>query len=183
MAILPIRTINPKKRKGLPSASFTTDPVLRQKTRKVSRIDASIQELIDDMIETMYAAHGVGLAAPQVGVSLRVCVIGLPDQEPFALINPEIVKKSGLRKLWEGCLSIPGFQALVPRSEKVTVKALDRNGKEIRIKAENDLLAQALEHELDHLDGVLYIDYLEDMQELVPVEPAEAEPEEVEVGL
>lgn len=183
MSILPIRTINPLKRKGPPSASFTTDPVLRQKTRKVSRIDESVQKLIDDMIDTMYAAHGVGLAAPQVGVSLRVCVIGLPDQEPFALINPEIVKKSGLRKLWEGCLSIPGFQALVPRSEKVTVKALDRHGKEIRIRAENDLLAQALEHEIDHLDGVLYIDYLEDMEELVPVEPAEEKTEEVEVGL
>ncbi len=183
MSILPIRTINPLKRKGPPATSFSTDPVLRQKTRKVSRIDESIQKLIDDMIETMYAARGVGLAAPQVGVSLRVCVIGLPEQEPFALINPEIVKKSGLRRLWEGCLSIPGFQALVARSEKVTVKALDRNGKPIRIKAENDLLAQALEHELDHLDGVLYIDYLEDMEELVPVEPAEEEPEEVEVGL
>lgn len=183
MSILPIRTINPKKRKGPPSAAFTSDPVLRQKTKKVSRIDSSIQKLIDDMIETMYAARGVGLAAPQVGVSLRVCVIGLPGEEPFALINPEIVKKSGIRRVWEGCLSIPGFQALVPRSERVTVKGLDRNGREVRIKAENDLLAQALEHEIDHLDGVLYIDYLEDVEELVSVEPAEEEAEEVEVGL
>lgn len=184
MSILPIRTINPLRRKGPPATGFTTDPLLRQKARKVARIDASIQKLIDDMIETMQAAPGVGLAAPQVGVSLRVCVIGMPGEEPFALINPEVVKKSGLRRVWEGCLSIPGFQALVPRSEKVTVKALDRNGRAIRIKAESDLLAQALEHEIDHLNGVLYIDYVEDMNDLVPVEPAEEEDrEEVEVGL
>ncbi len=186
MSILPIRTINALRRKGPPSAAFTTDPVLRQKAKKVTRIDASLQKLIDDMIETMQAAPGVGLAAPQVGVSLRVCVIGMPGEEPFALINPAVVRKSGLRKVWEGCLSIPGLQALVPRSEKVTVKALNREGREVRIKAENDLLAQALEHEIDHLNGVLYIDYVEDMEEIVEArqeEEEEEEREEVGAGL
>jgi len=154
------------------------DPVLRQKARKVPAIDDSIQRLIDDMIETMHDAPGVGLAANQVGVPLRVIVIEVPDWdeddppdvEPrrvsIELINPQIVKRSGERRLDEGCLSIPGYKAMVPRSLSVTVKGLDRTGKEVRIKAENSLLAEALEHEIDHLNGVLYIDHLESMDEL-----------------
>lgn len=166
MAVRPIKTV--------------PDPVLRQKAKKVSRIDGSIQRLIDDMFETMRAAPGVGLAAPQVGISLRVAVIEVPEHEPLVLINPEFVKRSGQRRVDEGCLSIPGYRAELTRSVKVTVKALNRDGKEIRIKAENDLLAQALEHEIDHLNGVLYIDYLESMDELKKIEsvaasqPAEA---------
>lgn len=149
------------------------DPILRQKAKRVSRIDASIQRLIDDMFDTMRAAPGVGLAAPQVGVSLRVAVIEVPDHEPIALINPEIVKRSGQRLVDEGCLSIPGYRAEITRSLKVTVKGLNRQGREVRIKAEDDLLAQALEHEIDHLNGVLYIDYLESMDQLRKLEPAE----------
>jgi peptide deformylase len=151
------------------------DPVLRKKARRVSSVDASVKKLIKDMFETMYDAPGVGLAAPQVGVSLRVIVIGVPEGEEgamreIALINPEMVKKKGERLLKEGCLSVPGFFAEVKRSEQVTVKGRDEAGKEVRIKADG-LLAQALEHEIDHLNGVLYIDYLESMDQLRKVEP------------
>ena len=138
------------------------------------------------MIDTMHAAPGVGLAAPQVGVSLRVVVIDTPDDGLMALINPEIVKATGERRVTEGCLSVPGYQAEITRSRKVTVKALDREGKEIRIKAPVDsLLAQALEHEIDHINGVLYIDYLTSADELIPVRPSvdDGEPEEAEVAV
>ena len=154
------------------------DPVLRQKTKKVRVIDESIQKLIDDMIETMRDAPGVGLAANQVGVELRVIVMEIPElddrtstatRELYTLINPQIVKRSGERQLEEGCLSVPGYKATVPRSTSVTVKGLDRSGKEIRIKAEDNLLAQAIEHEVDHLNGILYIDHLESMDELVKI--------------
>src|SRR3990170_5186883 len=154
------------------------DPVLRQKTKKVRVIDESIRKLIDDMIETMRAAPGVGLAANQVGAGLRVVVIEIPEldyrtsaasRELYTLINPQIVKRSGERQLEEGCLSIPGYKAMVPRSTSVTVKGLDRSGKEIRIKAEDNLLAQAIEHEVDHLNGILYIDHLESMDALVKI--------------
>jgi peptide deformylase len=160
------------------------DPVLRQKTKKVRVIDESIQKLIDDMIETMRDAPGVGLAANQVGVGLRVIVMEIPElddrdspgkKELYALINPQIVKRSGERLLEEGCLSIPGYKATVPRSESVTVKGLDRNGKEIRIKAVNNLLAQCIEHECDHVDGMLYIDHLASLDELVKLEDEDEE--------
>lgn len=158
---------------------FLPDPVLRQKAKRVPRIDGSIHSLIEDMIESMYAANGVGLAAPQIGVSLRVIVIGLPDEEPFALINPEIVKKSGERVVDEGCLSVPGYRAELTRSKMVLAKGLDPSGKEVRIKAREDLLAQALEHEIDHINGVLYIDHLPSLDVLRKIEP---EPEEEEAG-
>ena len=152
---------------------FLSDPVLRKKAKRVPRIDASIHRLIEEMIESMHAARGVGLAAPQIGVSLRVIVIGLPDEEPFALINPEIVKRSGEREVTEGCLSVPGYHADLTRSKVVTAKGLDPSGKEVRIKAREDLLAQALEHEIDHLNGVLYIDHLPSLDALVKIEPEE----------
>ena len=136
------------------------DPVLRRKAKKVNSFDSSLQKLIDDMVETMGQASGVGLAAPQVGVSLRVAIIQEPEKELLVLVNPEIVKKEGTRVVPEGCLSIPGYQGEVIRSEKVKVKARDRHGRELRIKGE-DLLGQALEHEIDHLNGILYVDRLE----------------------
>jgi len=154
---------------GIHPIRIAGDPVLRTKAKKVKKIDASIQKLIDDMIDTMHAAPGVGLAAPQVGVSLRVVVIHTPDDGLMALINPEVVKASGERLVMEGCLSVPGYQAEITRSRQVTVKALDRDGKEVRIKAVDTLLAQALEHEIDHTNGVLYIDYLTSADELIPV--------------
>ena len=156
MAVIPIRVL--------------PDPVLRQKSKRVRTIDSSIQRLIDDMIETMHAVPGrVGLAAPQVGISLRVFVIGIPGEEDVALVNPEIVRRAGERLVEEGCLSIPGYVGQIKRAVSVKVKGYDQNGKEIRIRA-NELLAQALEHEIDHLNGVLYIDYLESIDRLYKIE-------------
>lgn len=151
----------------LPMVDYN-NPVLRQKAKRVSSIDGAIAQLIDDMVETMREVGGVGLAAPQVGVPLRIAVIELPDEEIIVLVNPKIVKRSGERQIEEGCLSIPGYRGEIQRSEKVTVKGLDRFGREIRIKGEG-LLAQAVEHELDHLDGTLYIDHLESIDKLMPV--------------
>ncbi len=138
------------------------NPVLRQKTRQVKGIDRRIRKLVDDMIETMHDAHGVGLAANQVGISLRIAVIQLPeDEEATVLINPKVLREEGEREIEsEGCLSVPGYRGTVKRAEKIRVRALDIDGKEYRIRAANDLLAQALQHEADHLDGRLYLDRL-----------------------
>ena len=171
---------------GIVPIRIAGDPVLREKAKKVKKIDASVQRLIDDMIDTMRNAPGVGLAAPQIGVSLRVVVIETPDDGLIPLINPEVVKHAGERRLMEGCLSVPGYQAEITRSKQVTVKALDREGKEIRIKAVDTLLAQALEHEIDHINGILYIDYLDSADQLIPVRPSIDDsdaPAEAEVSL
>lgn len=156
MAILPIR------RAG--------DPVLREKARRVRTIDRSIHRLIEDMWETMYDAPGVGLAAPQIGIPLRVVVIHTPERDPIALVNPEIVKRSGERVLDEGCLSVPGYRGEITRSVKVLAKGIDPStSKEIRVRAENDVFAEALEHEIDHVNGILYIDYLSGPEALIPL--------------
>jgi peptide deformylase len=156
MAILPIRTL--------------PDPVLKQKAKRVRTIDGSIKKLIEDMLETVRADPGrAALAAPQVGVSLRVIVIDIPGAEGVVLINPEIVKRSGERAVTEGCLSVPGYYGEIKRAESVTAKGRDASGKEIRIKAD-ELLAQALEHEIDHLNGKLYVDHLESQAKLHRVE-------------
>jgi peptide deformylase len=161
MAVLQIRTL--------------PDPVLRQKAKRVTKIDDSIQKLIEDMIDTLRAdPNRAGLAAPQVGVLLRVAVIELPEQELITLINPEIVKKEGERIVQEGCLSIPGYFGEIKRAVTVKVKAKDRDGKEFRLKAEG-LLAQALEQEIEHLDGTLYIDHLESPEELFEIIKEEEE--------
>lgn len=144
--------------------------VVRQQAKKVPKVDESIKRLIEDMIETMVQAEGVGLAAPQIGKSLRVAVLKMPEEEPIAIVNPKVVRRSGERLVMEGCLSIPGYQGEVKRSVSVTIKGLDQQGKEIRIKA-NGLMAQALEHEIDHLNGVLYIDHIEDEAKLYKIEP------------
>ncbi len=146
------------------------DTVLRQKAKRVSTTDSSIQRLIDDMVETMRQANGVGLAAPQVGVSLRVVVIQMPGEEPITIINPKMVKRAGEREVIEGCLSIPGYTGEIKRSVSVTVKGQNRQGQAIRLKA-TDLMAEALEHELDHLNGILYIDHLENQDKLHKIEP------------
>jgi peptide deformylase len=157
MAILPIRAL--------------PDPVLRQKAKRVRAIDGSIKKLVADMIETLHADPGrVGLAAPQVGVSLRVIVIGIPGEEDIVLINPEIVRRKGERVVTEGCLSVPGYFGVINRAESVKAKGLDVNGKEVKIKAD-ELLAQALEHEIDHLNGMLYIDHVESQEKLYKIEP------------
>jgi peptide deformylase len=144
--------------------------MLTQKAKKVSSIDGSIHRLINDMIETMQRSGGVGLAAPQIGVSLRVIVLQMPEEEPFAIINPEIVKRSGEREVAEGCLSLPGYQGEIKRSTSVTVKGLNQQGKAIRIKA-TGLMAQTLEHEIDHLNGILYIEHIESEDKLYKLEP------------
>lgn len=149
------------------------DPVLRQRARRVRARDSSIPKLVEDLFETMYDAPGVGLAAPQIGIPLQVIVLDTPPAEPFALLNPQIVKRSGERRLQEGCLSVPGFRGEITRSVKVLVKGIDPGtGREVRIRAENDLLAEALEHEIDHLNGILYLDYLDGPDALQPVEDA-----------
>ena len=136
------------------------DPILRQQAKKINPIPQSLGKYTDDMIETMHDEHGVGLAANQVGSLRKVAVIQLPEwDEALVLINPEIIRREGEREVEEGCLSIPGYRGTVKRSERVRARALDLNGKVIKIKAEG-LLAQALEHETDHLNGYLYIDRL-----------------------
>ncbi len=146
------------------------DPVLRLKAKRVRTADASVQKLIRDMLETVHADKGrAGLAAPQVGVSLRVAVISIPEEGDFVIVNPEIVKSSDLHLISEGCLSIPGYYGYIERAESVTVKARDATGKEVRIKGKG-LLAQALQHEIDHLNGILFIDHLKSPEELHPVE-------------
>src|SRR5437870_10469069 len=129
------------------------DPVLRRKAKRVPKIDAGIHKLIEDMIESMYAASGVGLAAPQIGVGLRVIVIGMPEEEPFAPVNPEFVRRTGKREVDEGCLSVPGYRGEITRSSLVVAKGLNASGKEVRIKARDDLLADALAQEIDHING------------------------------
>lgn len=164
MAVLTIRT--------------APDPVLRQKAARVTAIDRAVQKLIDDLFETMDAAHGVGLAANQVGVPLRVLVMGIPDEDEegkvhrYALINPEFIKKSDEKVMEEGCLSVPGYRGDVLRAERVKVKALDREGREMRLKA-SGLMAQALQHEIDHLDGILYLDRLKEQGALETLRPIE----------
>ncbi len=149
------------------------DSVLKQKAKKVHTIDRSTRKLIRDMLETMHAEPGrVGLAAPQVGVPLRVIVIGMPEEEDVILINPKIVRRRGERVIDEGCLSVPGYFGQITRAESVTVKGRDQNSKEVRIKAEG-LLAQVLEHEIDHLNGTLYIDHPEVRETLRKIEPEE----------
>jgi peptide deformylase len=157
MAVLPIRVV--------------PDPILRQKAKRVKAIDGSIRKLVADMIETLHAAPGrAGLAAPQVGVSLRVIVIGIVEGEDIVLINPEIVRRKGERLVTEGCLSVPGYFGVIKRAESVRAKGRDAEGKEVKIKAD-ELLAQAVEHEIDHLNGMLYTDHLKSQDELYKIEP------------
>ena len=156
--------------------------LLRKKAKEVKKITPEIKALCQDLLETMQAAPGVGLAANQIGVLRRVIVIELPEDEeeplsgkPFFLINPSIVKASGSQIANEGCLSVPGYWAEVTRSLSVTAKGRDLQGRQVRIKAKDDLLAQALEHEMDHINGVLYVDHLESLDELRKTVPESEE--------
>ncbi|MCC6626243.1 MAG: peptide deformylase [Chloroflexi bacterium] len=153
------------------------DERLRRPTTKIGRVDAQVRQLIASMRETMVAAHGVGLAAPQVGVARRLIVVGIPpehdDDHPaglqLTLINPELVRFGGEQTGDEGCLSIPGWAGEVTRYDRVTVRALDPDGKEVRIKA-RAYLARVLQHEIDHLDGILFTDRMKDPTALRPVD-------------
>jgi peptide deformylase len=132
------------------------DEILRKICKPVSAVNEKVRELLDDMLDTMYEADGVGLAAPQVGIMRRIVVIDV-GEGPVELINPEKIEESGEQLYVEGCLSIPGIYGEVKRPERVVVKALDREGKEIRIEG-TGMLAIAMCHEIDHLDGILFED-------------------------
>lgn len=135
------------------------DPILKKVCRPVSKLSDRQQELIDDMLETMYEANGVGLAAPQVGVLRRIVVIDV-GEGPLVMVNPEITEKDGEQTGEEGCLSVPGKAAIVTRPEHVIARALDRNMKEFSVEG-TGLLARAICHELDHLDGHMYTEIAE----------------------
>ena len=158
------------------------DPRLRLKGEPVDSFGSYLHELLDDMTETMRKAPGVGLAAPQVGVALQACVVEVGDQL-HELMNPRIVRASGDENDLEGCLSLPGYYAYVTRREKVWVVAQNRHGRKVKVSG-SGFLARALQHELDHLEGKLFIDYLESMDELIPVGQADdAETEEASKAL
>ncbi|MCS7282297.1 MAG: peptide deformylase [Anaerolineae bacterium] len=158
---------------------YSENPLLRRKSRKVQRVTEEVEELIQDMFETMRAANGVGLAAVQIGVPLRVIVVGIPEdvEDPAAgttlsLINPEIVRASPeVEEGVEGCLSVPGWAGNVPRHVEITVRGLDRKGKPVRMKARG-YLARVLQHEIDHTEGILFLDRA---TEVWPVEEGEEE--------
>ena len=143
--------------------------MLHQKARKVARVDTSIQRLLDDLAETMLDAPGAGLAANQIGVPLRVCVVKGDENQIWGLVNPVIVKSAGSQIGYEGCLSKPGWVGEVERYEAVVVKGLNRHGKQVRIKS-TGFTARAFQHELDHLDGVLFTDRLTSLDTLRRVE-------------
>jgi peptide deformylase len=140
---------------------YYPDKRLRKVAKPVGNVDDSIKKLVDDMFETMYTAPGIGLAATQVNVHQQVIVIDISDEknQPLCLINPEIIAEEGTESCDEGCLSVPDVYETVERSEKVTVKALDQNGDEYTLEAE-ELLAVCIQHEIDHLKGKLFVDYL-----------------------
>lgn len=172
---------------GIRKIITTDNPILRQKAKKVHRFDSSLQNLIDDMFETMHAAQGVGLAAPQIALSIRLLVAEYEDEETgkhhkLAIFNPEIVKAEGEELGTEGCLSIPGYAGdNIRRAAKIAVKGQDVRGKAIKVNAEG-WWARILQHEMDHLDGILFIDRLdrpEDLRDLHK-EDIEGEPALVE---
>jgi peptide deformylase len=139
--------------------------MLRRKARPVKTIDDSVRKLARDMIETMQAAPGVGLAANQVGFLLRVVTIQLPEEEPFVMVNPVITLREGTRVVEEGCLSVPGYVGTIERSVLVKARYLDESAAKQRVTA-TELLAQAIEHEVDHLNGILYLDHLKSHEDL-----------------
>jgi len=138
------------------------DPILRQKALPVKNINANIHKLLNNMAETMYDAKGVGLAAPQIGISKRVIVVDIGDGL-LELINPKIIKASGMETDSEGCLSVPGTLGQVPRATKIDVQGLDRNGQMVEYHVKG-FLARALQHEIDHLEGILFIDKAESLR-------------------
>lgn len=140
---------------------YLPDAVLRQVAKPVEQFDDALQTLIDDMFETMYSVNGVGLAAPQIGVSLRLSVIDVigDKKQQLVLINPEIIASEGQKEYQEGCLSVPGVYDTVVRADKVTIRALDRTGKSYEMTADG-LLGECFQHEIDHLNGKLYVDLL-----------------------
>lgn len=154
------------------------NPILRQKAKKVHRFDASMQKLVDGMFETMHAAHGVGLAAPQIALSIRLFVAEY-EENKLALFNPEIIKAEGEELGTEGCLSIPGYAGdNIRRAISIVVKGQDVRGKPVRVRAEG-WYARVLQHEIDHLDGILFLDRLDRPEDLREVSAEEFEQAEI----
>ncbi len=141
------------------------DPRLRNVAKPVKRVDDAIRQLAEDMLETMYAAPGIGLAATQVNVDKRIVVIDISEEknQPLCLINPEILELDGVEEMEEGCLSVPGFYERVQRAERVRIRALDREGQSFELETDG-LLAVCIQHEIDHLDGKLFVDYLSQLK-------------------
>jgi peptide deformylase len=141
------------------------DPRLRNIAQPVQSVDDDIRQLLDDMLDTMYAAPGIGLAATQVNISARVVVIDVSEEkdQPLYLINPEILELEGVEEMEEGCLSVPGVYEVVQRADRVRLRALDRTGQPFEMLAEG-LLAVCIQHEIDHLDGKLFVDYLSQLK-------------------
>lgn len=141
------------------------DPRLRKKAHEIKEVDDNIRQLADDMLETMYEAPGIGLAATQINVQKRLVVIDVSEDKssPLIFINPEIVDQHGEREHEEGCLSVPESYEMVTRADTVRVRALDRDGKQFELEAE-ELLATCIQHEIDHLDGKLFVDYLSNLK-------------------
>lgn len=141
------------------------DDRLRTRAKPVTEVDDTIRQLVDDMFETMYEAPGIGLAATQVNVHQRVIVVDVSHEkdQPLCLINPEIIAKDGVEQHEEGCLSVPGIYETVERAEHIKVKALDKDGQPFELET-GDLLAVCIQHEIDHLDGKLFVDYLSSLK-------------------
>lgn len=148
-----------------------SDPILRKKSRKIDEINDRTLELLEDLVDTMEEAEGVGLAAPQIGVLRRAVVVDVGDG-PIKMVNPVIISDDGKEIQPEGCLSVPGYSGLVERPLKILVKYIDEKGEEITLEAE-ELLARAICHEIDHLEGILYTDKATDIQRIPEVEKDE----------
>ena len=141
------------------------DPRLRTRAQPVEEVDDDLRRLVDDMLETMYAAPGIGLAATQVNVHKRLLVLDVSEDQsqPQVFVNPQIIERDGIEVMEEGCLSVPGFYASVERAQHIRVRALGRDGKAFELEADG-LLAICIQHEIDHLDGKLFVDYLSDLK-------------------
>jgi len=141
------------------------DPRLRNRAKSVVQVDERVRRIVDDMFETMYTAPGIGLAAIQVNIPLRIVVIDISEEhdKPLCLINPEILAREGEEQMEEGCLSVPGYYEPVTRAERIRVRALDRDGEAYELEADG-LLAVCIQHEIDHLDGKLFVDYISSLK-------------------
>ena len=168
------------------------NPLLREKSKKVRQFDGNLEQLVDDMFDTLHAYNGLGLAAPQVGVLRRVFIVELPAEydeegnetapnERYVLVNPEFTRMRGEEEMDEGCLSVPGFRGLVKRATLVTIKGQRLDGRPFRMRA-TDLLAHVLQHEYDHLDGILYLDRLESPDKLFRVPSGQEETQEAVIA-
>jgi len=162
------------------------DPRLKKKSKPVASVDAEVRQLMDDMLETMYAAPGIGLAAPQIGELRRVIVLDIEREDlktgPIVMANPEVIEASDEDATYEeGCLSVPGYVGEVKRYMQVVARGLNRQGKPVKVKGDA-LLARAIQHEIDHLDGILFTDRLTSLDTLRKVEPQEQEREAELVG-